>query len=118
MEKQGIVCLSAHPDGVLMWSHYADGHKGVAIRFKMDPKHLVLLPVLCFFVEVTYTDLFPRLNFFDCDTFDFACSVFGTKAKAWQHEGEWRIVLLDRTGYVSIPPGMVDGVITGPSNRP
>jgi hypothetical protein len=37
----------------------------------------------------------------------------GTKAKAWEHEREWRLVLINCVGPVRIPPEMIDGVILG-----
>lgn len=32
----GLLCLTEKPDNELMWSHYADSHKGFAIGFKSD----------------------------------------------------------------------------------
>ena len=29
----GIYCLSAVPDHILMWAHYADGHRGFCLQF-------------------------------------------------------------------------------------
>lgn len=113
MERHGIVCLSKPPDNVLMWSYYGDGHKGIAIRFNMDPRRLIGLTGTWCPAEVHYSEKPPCINFFDADAFDLAQGIFGTKAKAWEHESEWRIVLLNRTGVVRIPPSMIDGVILG-----
>ena len=35
--KWGIYCLSAVPDDILMWAHYADGHRGFCLQFLNDP---------------------------------------------------------------------------------
>lgn len=113
LAKRGIACLSKPPDSVLMWSYYGDGHKGIAIRFNMDPRQLIGLPGLWFPAEVHYSEKLPCINFYDADAFDLAQGMFGTKAKAWEHESEWRIVLLNRTGIVRIPPRIIDGVILG-----
>ena len=29
----GILCLTSNPDSVVMWSHYADKHRGIVIEF-------------------------------------------------------------------------------------
>jgi hypothetical protein len=39
--------------------------------------------------------------------------LLGTKAAAWSHEGEWRIVLPNRTGNLKIPPELIAGVVLG-----
>jgi hypothetical protein len=37
LSNMGILCLSARCDSILMWSHYADYHRGFCIGFKDDP---------------------------------------------------------------------------------
>jgi hypothetical protein len=32
----GIISLSESPDNLLMWSHYADEHKGIVVEFEVD----------------------------------------------------------------------------------
>lgn len=34
MQHQGIACFSAKVDDLLMWSHYADGHRGFCLEFE------------------------------------------------------------------------------------
>ena len=34
-EKYGIVCFSKHHGDPVLWSHYADGHRGVALVFEI-----------------------------------------------------------------------------------
>jgi hypothetical protein len=33
--KVGVMCISEVPDDILMWSHYADCHKGVCSRLAL-----------------------------------------------------------------------------------
>ena len=40
-----IVSLSKRDDSTLMWSHYADGHKGIAIGVEIDEKRFDIRPV-------------------------------------------------------------------------
>ncbi len=112
--KQGVVCMSTQPANMLMWSHYAEGHKGIALRFNMDLRLLATLLARWMPVPVQYTTQYPHVNFFELrENPDLLMPILGTKPKAWEHEQEWRLVLLDQTGYVSIPPRMIDGVIFG-----
>ncbi|HEX7517302.1 MAG TPA: DUF2971 domain-containing protein [Chthoniobacterales bacterium] len=41
-KTHGIICFSKRKNNLLMWSHYADGHKGVVIGFDV-PHHLKTL---------------------------------------------------------------------------
>jgi hypothetical protein len=40
----GLICFSKRKNNLLMWSHYADGHKGMVIGFDVPP-HLKTLEV-------------------------------------------------------------------------
>ena len=89
-KKHGVVCLSKSPDSLLMWSHYADQHKGYVIG--IDPCELEL-PLAAEatvgrFRSVNYqldrVPSNPRRNDFD---FLYA------KSPHWAYEEEWRLVL-------------------------
>ncbi len=41
-----VASLSADPTNFLMWSHYADGHKGVAIEIEIADDHEDLIQVI------------------------------------------------------------------------
>jgi hypothetical protein len=34
VNSAGVLSLSAKPDHILMWSHYADSHQGICLRFR------------------------------------------------------------------------------------
>ena len=36
LEKTGVLSLCAICDDIPMWSHYADGHKGICLKFCLD----------------------------------------------------------------------------------
>lgn len=113
LDKNGIVCLGNRPNNMLMWSYYAGGHEGIAIEFNMTPEHLYAIREQYFIVEVKYCHDFPRINRYECPEPEVVRRVFETKAAAWMHEGEWRIVLVDQVGYVRIPPAIIGAVILG-----
>lgn len=70
LDRNGIVCLGNRPNNVLMWSYYAEGHKGIAIQFNMAPEHLVAITERYIIVEVKYCRDFPRINFYESSVLD------------------------------------------------
>ncbi len=115
----GIFSLTEHKDDILMWSHYADKHKGVCIEFwpisdsKLDDK---LVDFYCSALPVSYPDEndLPTINFYKDDAEELARKAVLTKARHWKYEGEWRI--LDRKGGPGkkhIPEGIISSVILG-----
>jgi hypothetical protein len=116
VNSNGMVCFSADPSSTLMWSYYAEGHTGIAIRFNMALRNLAafgnavgrVLPI-----EVHYQREFPTVNYYKSKTSELLFTVLGTKSLAWKHEQEWRLVLPVTCGPVRIPPPMVDGIILG-----
>lgn len=56
----GIACLSEKWDSILMWSHYADNHKGYCIGF--DEKLLRYSQVFGKIKRVEYSNYYPEIN--------------------------------------------------------
>lgn len=88
MNDKGILCLTPHPDNILMWSHYADNHKGICLELDVRacPEFFV------YPVKVAYATEYPTFNLGE-DT----NSIYATKYKDWAYEDEIRI-LKDRVG--------------------
>ena len=94
-----VFCVSEKFDNVVMWSHYADEHKGVVFKLRcMDELDNTLLAAR----KVRYTDTF--LPFPDADVYarhltgeqpvDFAPLIWNiayTKHVDWSYEEEWRV---------------------------
>lgn len=114
MKAIGLYCLTDYPENILMWSHYADSHKGFCIEYKVTPKHIIRMNN--HIRKVSYTKRYPQLSALDfmpcgeCDTckmsnsltlenhfqcrsigkgFDKLC---GSKSKDWKYEKEYRII--------------------------
>lgn len=111
-----VGCFSANPNSVLMWSHYANRHRGICVEFSgssmlSSEKFLELVH------PVQYTDkLFDLVQIFstvipdvglnevsqtsvpginpDCWLILAACQ----KSIEWEYEQEWRLVSLDPAG--------------------
>lgn len=94
-----VLCVSESHENVVMWSHYSDQHRGVAIRLNcvdaVDDNLLIARPV-------TYTETFP--DFLSVD--DWVAEQFGLtindypsmalnlahiKHRDWRYEREWRV---------------------------
>jgi hypothetical protein len=107
--RWGIFCLSERNDVSLMWSHYADGHRGLCLGFA----HLAVKP-LGPALSVKYTSEFPKVNFFTDDDLRKFEAQFLTKGLNWEHESERRVI--DRVGGPGIrhfPPKALVSVIFG-----
>jgi len=76
-EEFGIFSLSKSKNNLLMWSHYADSHKGYCIGFD----HEMLLNISGSLGSVIYSNLFPKLSLFPkSDALDFL-KLLRTKSK-------------------------------------
>ncbi|MCP3901991.1 MAG: DUF2971 domain-containing protein [Planctomycetes bacterium] len=102
--RMRVLCLSERDDSILMWSHYADQHCGVAIGFESSAIENGLLRPL---EPVLYRDAPPSLidpqqwhrsMIFGLDwTWDW--EAIGrqwalTKHSDWSYEREWRFALI------------------------
>lgn len=91
-----IGCLATSPKNRLMWSHYADGHKGFCIEydFKNAPKDLLPLPV----IYSQKRPLIPWKMALDQSTETKSKCLLEliigllTKDKEWEYEDEWRLL--------------------------
>lgn len=94
-----LCSLSKNYDSLLMWSYY-NCHKGICIGIDMEKadKYLsrisgsIILGYLKF--EVQYKDIIEKPDYFKSheDLWNYQLS---TKAKAWEHEQEVRLVIID-----------------------
>ncbi|MDR1169105.1 MAG: tetratricopeptide repeat protein [Heliobacteriaceae bacterium] len=74
----------------VLWGYYADNHKGILIEYEFDLQLLKELNISL--SKVRYSDFIkPENKILWAD--EYAKS-FVTKAKAWEHENEWRMITL------------------------
>lgn len=98
-EEAWICSLSKVYDSILMWSYYSK-HKGICIGLDMERSRKYLSRMLggtmigCAEVEVQYKDIVEKPDYFR-DAKDFFHYQISTKAKAWEHEQEVRLFILD-----------------------
>lgn len=82
-----LCCFSANNKSLLMWSHYADSHRGVCIGF--DTK--VLLKNFTRIFWVKYKIKFPELDLLKMPI-DSIFDILANKSNEWQYEKEIRIL--------------------------
>ena len=118
LRNSAWVCsLSKIHDSLLMWSYYGN-HKGVCVGLNMEKVRKTLSRIFCKIyygaieMEVQYLDVIDKPDHFRgaVDTFRYQLS---TKAKAWEHEQEVRLLLLDPT-----PAGMLEHPCFAPMALP
>ena len=104
-------CLTINCYNQLMWSYYTNQEKGICIVYDFSNdeywrQHSSLLPII-------YAKKRPQVPWGECLAHPkdvkpvFEKIVFGllTKAKAWEHEQEWRVIIPKENGpFYKLPP--------------
>lgn len=104
----GVLSLSMRNDSVLMWSHYAQEHKGFCIEFSNFSTNDLGKRA----IEVQYAKQYPLFSSVDVITRAIGRELFVTKSEDWSYEKEWRIIVND--GNVELPfPGEMKSIIFG-----
>lgn len=99
-QRTGVCCLNHNPLEILMWSHYADNHKGFLLEFKFPKSSLKYKTVLKDFipVPVSYSKDMPTLSKkdkFGLHNSETAKKIYLTKHDSWAYEKEFRVVSND-----------------------
>lgn len=107
IEKQPIVslchrvtCFSEKNDSIIMWSYYADNHKGVCLEY--TPSLLNDMEIYNSIQKVNYNRIQKNIVSNCIDT-DYVNMMYFNKASCWKHEKEWRIVLKENVERLYFP---------------
>lgn len=86
-QEVGLLCFSATKTNPLIWSHYADRHRGIAIGFEYTVDNGWLRHV-----NYPENNARPEVDFSDSSysTEEKGNEIFFTKAKDWKYEEEYR----------------------------
>ena len=116
MQKDvGLLCLSEERDHILLWSHYANSHRGVCFGFSVADDPLFSQEI----ARVTYQNNYPRYEYFDQTSQDEARIAFATKSSQWSYEAEWRVIRVGTgAGTYQLAPGTLRDVILGSEMSP
>ena len=87
----GVFCLSQDPANILMWSHYADNHKGICVEYSFSEKFLFQQcdeELVCF-NRICFEDAICDLTK-DEDANGYR--MLFTKSVDWKYENECRLL--------------------------
>lgn len=99
--RRGVACLTKRADEMLLWAHYADGHRGFCLEFDgTDEPFSRARPV-------QYSDDLPSVNIINVLSEQNGDAVFDamllTKAKCWAYEDEWRVIHAEENKAYTYP---------------
>ena len=113
-----VYCLGPDVGNLLMWSHYADNHKGICIEYSTHND------VMCCPLRVEYLKEFPVVRAYSTDEGENLRPLL-TKADVWEYEHEYRLItqekgnatdhetLITDNGLLKLPEGALLSVIVG-----
>jgi len=119
--QHGVYCLTVSPDNILMWSHYANYHRGICLRFStraygvrkadrfVTPHRLIFRAAH----PVRYSFERPSSDILFDGSEKRIVDLMMTKSIDWKYEQEWRIIARTGSGIYRFPPSYLDGIILG-----
>ena len=124
----GVFCLSEKPDDILMWSHYAESHKGYCVEYTRSPDnylgatwtdtdeyHVEVERTGYYTKPVRYSREYPKVSILDLmaiKDWNAIHSIILTKSADWEYEKEWRLTAY--LGGREIPsPAPIKSIIFG-----
>lgn len=110
IQSKGVFSLSEANDDILMWSHYAENHKGFCIQYSRSPENILGTEA----EPVIYQEELPSLSASAITTRNGGSidSLWLTKSSHWRYEREWRV--LSHKGGTSLNfPCKIDSIIFG-----
>jgi hypothetical protein len=91
LNKRGCTCFSEVNDNILMWSHYADGHKGICLEFDTSSSLFGKAKKVDYFPNLPSINPIKLLFGSDNEIVEEIKKTLFTKYKCWDYEKEWRL---------------------------
>ncbi len=111
INNQGLCCFSSVNDNLLMWSHYANSHKGVCVGYDVELlRQSFPNSKIASFGWVQYGKRFPKVDFIK-NELQSLNRVVRYKSIDWEYEKEIRI--MSTPGPHSFKPDAIKEVIFG-----
>jgi hypothetical protein len=98
----GILCFTEKKDNLLMWSHYANSHKGFVLEFYSEheffDRRKKETQIAEHLKKVRYTVKRPEFVFYEEDLSqpqqvdNWINNFIWVKSKHWEYEQEWRVL--------------------------
>lgn len=94
--SMGIACLSEEPDSILMWSHYANNHRGFCVAYNLlglnQKLQFSAVPVLYTQDRVCLRSIPLDQDTLNKETMSLFIQSLTSKSPEWSYEKEWRII--------------------------
>jgi hypothetical protein len=107
ISKFGVACLSESLDDIVMWSHYADQHKGICILFDTKFKFFNGLRRVTYVPKRLASPIKTKRNP------DRLMQLMTTKLDLWSYEKEWRMFRRYKARGYLFPKTAIYGVVFG-----
>ena len=106
----GVACFSELPKQLLMWSHYADSHKGFCLEFSTEYS-----PFSDQLFQVGYDTRMPKVVPSEREFGDVVeiRKFLLIKAREWRYEKEWRVVSNLSNATLDYPPDALKRIFIG-----
>ena len=120
-ENSGVCCFSEKNDDILMWSHYADSHKGFCLEFDTQYEPFNKAFKVNYSLEVPTIDplvFLPDLNYPPEKMMAEYEKILATKYKCWEYEKEWRIFHEKTNQLYGYLPQSLTGIYFGSEMEP
>jgi hypothetical protein len=107
----GVVCFSENNANLLMWSHYADSHKGICLIYESEER-----PILKWKKYNYYKIKYRQNREIDVLKVGFENAFFSlltTKSPDWEYEKEHRLITIKGPGPQKSRMASIKGIILG-----
>jgi len=121
-EKYRIYCLCPSGTNALIWAHYAEKHRGIALEFDRYSETMQGA------MPIEYSEFYPDMTLADRDDGLEILRPLLSKSDVWSYEHEVRLIALERRmavspgddeifkvddGFFVLPEGVLTGVVLG-----
>jgi hypothetical protein len=116
--KIRVFCVCPDRANILLWSHYANNHRGFAVGFDSKgmyefwkENHIFLLGHVAY--RDTYPILLPPAEDDIITKQDIITSIMNIKSRVWAYEKEVRLTLFDRPEKIPFKAELIKEVVLG-----
>lgn len=104
--NKGVICLTSDPKNILMWSHYADNHRGFCLQFNTQG-------IFGKAKQIKYSELPKKIDIFEATKEEWFDACLLHKYKTWSYEKEYRLVVNHSNCIYTFNESDLSGVIFG-----
>jgi hypothetical protein len=111
LNERGVSCFAELNENLLMWSHYADGHRGFSLEFDTSFE-----PFASKIHQVQYSRDVPNIDPGEAllnPGHEIFYPLIFTKSFEWRYECEWRLLHMEPDKLYSYDPRSLTGIYLG-----